>query len=68
MDETELRRRVINQYTHIEAYQKCLDGLGLKRGTNGHRRPDDIREIVEALAGPSNAPDQGRRANDSKQS
>jgi len=55
MDETELRRRVMNQRTYIEAYQKCLDGLGLKYATDGHRRPDDIREIVKALTGPSNA-------------
>ena len=55
MDETELRRRVLNQVTHIQAYQKCLDGLGLKYATDGHRRPDDIREIVKALTGPSNA-------------
>lgn len=54
MDETELRRRVLNQVTHIQAYQKCLDGLGLKYATDGHRRPDDIREIVKALTGPSN--------------
>ena len=56
MDETELRRRVLNQVTHIQAYQKCLDGLGLKYATDGHRRPGDIREIVQALIGPSNDP------------
>lgn len=49
MSESELRDRLINQASHIEAYQNCLDGLGLKTGLESHRRPDDIRRIVETL-------------------
>ena len=47
----ELRSRIINQASHISAYQKCLDGLGLKTPgcIESHRRPDDIRRIVEGL-------------------
>lgn len=53
MSESELRDRLINQASHIAAYQKCLDGLGLKTGLESHRRPDDIRRIVETLIGSS---------------
>ena len=47
----ELRSRIINHASHISAYQKCLDGLGLKTPgcIESHRRPDDIRRIVEGL-------------------
>lgn len=51
MSESELRDRLLNQASHITAYQKCLDGLGLKTGLESHRRPDDIRRIVETLIG-----------------
>lgn len=46
MDMPELRARILRQATHIEAYQQCLDGLGLC-GLDGHRDPRDIRRAVE---------------------
>lgn len=58
MDRYELMRRCENQASHIAAYQQCLDGLGLWEkpaagGLENHRRPDDIRDIVERLLSPN---------------
>jgi len=60
MPEQEMRDRLLRQASHITAYQKCLDGLGLKTpgSFDGHRRPKDIRGIVKALVRSSNAPDE----------
>ena len=58
MDRYELMRRCTNQASTIAAYQQCLDGLNIyaKTGNGGmdnHRRPDDIRDIVERLLSPN---------------
>ena len=57
MSAEEMRDRIINQASHIAAYQTCLDGLGLKTPgvLESHRRPADIRKIVEGLATPPNS-------------
>jgi len=51
MSVSELRARIINQRSLIEAYQQCLDGLDLKIPgcLEGHRTPEDIRRQVELL-------------------
>ena len=58
LDRYELMRRCTNQASTIAAYQQCLDGLGLweklaSGGLENHRRPDDIRDIVERLLSPN---------------
>lgn len=57
MSESELRVRVLNQWSFIAAYAKSLDGLNLRTpgSIDGHRMPDDIRRAVETLIGTSNA-------------
>jgi hypothetical protein len=58
MDRYELMRRCTNQASTIAAYQQCLDGLKLREqlqsgGMDNHRRPEDIRDIVERLLSPN---------------
>jgi len=48
MSRDELVCRILNQAGTIAAYERCLDGLSLY-GMDGHRRPEDIRNIVTNL-------------------
>ena len=56
MSESELRARVLNQWSFIAAFARCLDGLNMKTpgSIDGYRMPDDIRRAVETLIGTSN--------------